>query len=100
MMSQSRDRLHCRHTGVHAELCIHVAMHAVALLLITVSVRKNNGKLLCHCRLVATEVIELAGCHFIGCRWLFLAKEILNRFFENFKNQRQSVGAKKTRESQ
>ena len=81
MMSQSRDRPHHRHTGVHAELCLHDAMRAVALLLITVSVRNNNGKLLGHCRLVATDVIELAGCHFIGCRWLFLAKKTLNCSF-------------------
>ena len=65
-----------------------VAMRAVALLLITVSVRNNNGKLLCHCRLVATDVIELAGCHFIGCRWLFLAKKTLNCSFRKL----QSVG--------
>ena len=69
----------------YTQLCLHVAMRAVALLLTKFAVRNNNGKLLCHCRLVATEVIELAGCHFIACRWLFLAKETLTCFLENFK---------------
>ena len=31
-MSQSRDRLHRRHTGLHAELCLHVVMRAYSVL--------------------------------------------------------------------
>ena len=81
----------------YTQLCLHVAMRAVALLLITIYVRNNNGKLQCHCRLVATEVIELAGCHFIGLPVVISRQGDAKLVFK--KLQSVGVAAKKTRES-
>ena len=77
MVSQSRDRLHRRHTGVHAELCLHVAMRAVTLPLITVSVRNNNGITSVSLSAGGNRGDRISGMSFYRLSWLFLAKETL-----------------------